>query len=196
MRNAGLVSRPDPPGTGTGVGSSGSPVPRAVARAARGGRPCRSPHRAGRPRARRIRHDRRSARRAVSSAESPRVLRRAKSSSVRPSRDCSTRPARYPRPAASKPVACSFAPGLGEIQTSRQAGGMTSSSMRRSRSPTSGAPRLSTYRNARLLPSRRHPPRRATQSTIASTVTAPGFPPLRGGQTDAPFVGRRPEEEE
>ena len=42
MRNAGLVSPPDPPGTRTVWGASGSPVPRAVARAARGGRPCRS----------------------------------------------------------------------------------------------------------------------------------------------------------
>ena len=71
MRNAELVSPPDPSGTGTGVGSSGSPVPRAVARAARGGRPCRSPHRAGRPRGRRIRHERRSARRAVSVGREP-----------------------------------------------------------------------------------------------------------------------------
>ena len=65
------------------------------------------------------------------------------------------------RPARSTPVAWSRAAGLGEIQTSRQAGGMTSSSMRRRcRSSVIGRSRASTKRN-RFVPRRRQPLRRA-----------------------------------
>ena len=49
------------------------------------------------------------------------------------------------RPATSMPVACSFAPGLGEIQTSCQAGGIARSRIRSScSSPPIGRPRALT----------------------------------------------------
>src|ERR1043166_3244805 len=78
------------------------------------------------------------------------------------------------------PVACSFAPGRGEIQTSRHAGGMRSASMRSSaRASTIGSAFRSRYRNRPREPRRRQPPFGATRSWCPGT-----------GSTIAPVPGR------
>ena len=74
------------------------------------------------------------------------------------------RPRRCPLPGASQP-------GLGEIHTSCQAGGMTSSSIRASfAGSVIVAPRASSYRN-RFLPRRRQPPRRGIVSRPFAVCT-------------------------
>ena len=75
------------------------------------------------------------------------------------------------RPAASTPTACSFAFARGEIQTSRQAGGMTSASIRASfAGSVIRFPRESSYRNAPLRPRRRQPPVLGMDADIAAAA--------------------------